>query len=153
LGHTYIRQIIGEAKVGLGIKLTQRQIDDIGSNAGAHMASGAANRDRIASRRQVRKEIISIHGCRGGDQPIPIRQGDKHAVNWSVLVRILHTRAVGIQIDKVANRPQCLEVDRMASLVIGGNGVADGTGSGSVGNHLGHIGRGGDGYQVAGLWR
>ncbi len=67
-------------------------------------------------------------------------QRDCHAINGLRFIRFLRAAVIAIQVDKVANRTQRLEVNRMVGLVIGGQRVADRIGIGCVGDRCRLIG-------------
>jgi hypothetical protein len=91
------------------------------------------------------EEIETIDRHRGGHKAIGAMQRDKHASERRLFIGILPAVAVGIEVDKVADRPQRLEGDSVAGLVITGDGIANGAGVGGVGDRLRAVGGGGNG--------
>ncbi len=78
-------------------------------------------------------------------------QRDCHAIDRLDFVRFLCAVAVLIQVDKVANRAQRLEMNRMVGLVICGQRVADRGGIGGVGDRSRRIRNCADGNRGASM--
>jgi hypothetical protein len=91
------------------------------------------------------EEIETIDRHRGGHKAIGAMQRDKDASERRLFIGILQAVAVGIEVDKVADRPQRLEGDSVTGSVITGDGIANGAGVGGVGDRLGAVGGGGNG--------
>jgi hypothetical protein len=97
------------------------------------------------------EEIKAIDGLCRCDKAIGVAQGDNNTVERRLLIGILHPVAIGIQIDKIANRPQCLEGDDMTGPVVTGDGIADGVSVGGVGDRLRTVRSGAHGDNSSGI--
>lgn len=123
----------------------------MGANASQFVAGGAPHGDGVEVGREVGEEIEAIDGLGSCNKTIGAIQRDHNTIERRLFVGILCAVAVGVEIDKVANRPQRLEGDGMVGLVVTEDGVADGAGVGGVGDDLGAVGRGGDGDNGGGV--
>lgn len=77
--------------------------DRVGRRARQVIAGSAADRDGVDPRRQMGKEIKTIHRGRSRYCTTGIRQGDDHTIDWLLLIRLLDAVTVSIQVDEIAN--------------------------------------------------
>jgi hypothetical protein len=133
---------IGKAKISLCILLSCDQRNLVCADAGQFIAGSATHGHGIKTGRQMGEEIETINGLGRCDKTIGAMQCDQHASERRLLVGFLCAVAIGIKINKVANRPQRLESDSVAGPVVAGDGVANGAGVGGVGDCLGAVGGG-----------